>query len=71
MACLAFYVVGGEYTDTSFAELVRPSPVLGPFATYEEAFNAWRARAIATIDQAYARFQIVQSEEPPRVPVAE
>jgi hypothetical protein len=63
-----FYVVGGEYADTSFAEVVRAEPVLGPFATYQEAFVAWRARAVATIDQAYTRFQILRSDSPPHLP---
>ncbi len=62
---MPFFVVGGEYADTSFEELVRPAPVLGPFRTYEEAFVVWRGRAIATIDQAYARFQIVQADAAP------
>lgn len=64
---MPFYVVGGEYADTSFEELVHPEPVLGPFATYQDAFIAWRARAVATIDQAYARFQIVKADTRPPV----
>jgi hypothetical protein len=63
---VAYYVIGGEYTDTSFEELVRPEPVLGPFETYAQAYIVWRGRAMATIDQAYTRFDIVECEEPPR-----
>jgi len=58
---VAYYVVGGEYRDTTFRELVKPAPVTGPFDTYVEAYEAWRDRARATVDQAYARFQIVQT----------
>lgn len=58
---MAYYVVGGEYRDTTFQELVKPAPVTGPFETYVEAYEAWRDRARATVDQAYARFQIVQT----------
>lgn len=62
-AALAFYVVGGEYRDTTFRELAKPDTVLGPFDEYEDAYFAWRARAMATVDQAYTRYQIL--ENPP------
>lgn len=65
---MPFYVVGGEYADTSFEDLVRPEPALGPFATYQEALIAWRTRAMATVDAAYARYEIVESDEPPDIP---
>ena len=58
---MAYYVVGGEYRDTTFRELVKPAPVTGPFDSYVEAYEAWRARSRETVDQAYARFQIVQT----------
>ena len=62
---LSFYVVGGEYRDTTFRELVKPDQVVGPFDSYEDAYFAWRARAMTTIDQAYARYQIVETAPPP------
>lgn len=55
-----YWVVGGIYTDTSFAEL-EPGTAetrLGPFATYDEAKAVWRAKAMETVDEAYARFHI-------------
>jgi hypothetical protein len=58
---MAYYVVGGEYADTTFQKLVKPAPVLGPFEDYFQAYEAWRARAMETVDQAYARFQIVRT----------
>lgn len=58
---MAYYVVGGEYSDTTFRELVKPAPVAGPFEDYRAAYDAWRARSLEMIDQAYARFQIVQT----------
>ena len=64
---VAYYVVGGEYKDTTFRELVKPEPVSGPFDTYLEAYEAWRERARATVDQAYARFQIVQTMDAPAI----
>ena len=66
---MAYYVVGGEYEDTTFRRLVHPAPVAGPFDSYVQAYEAWRARAMATVDQAYARFQIVQTvDAPPPIP---
>lgn len=64
---MAYYVVGGEYRDTTFRELIKPAPVTGPFESYVEAYEAWRARARETVDQAYARFQIVQTMDAPPV----
>lgn len=60
---MAYYVVGGEYSDTTFRELVKPAPVAGPFEDYVTAYEAWRSRSLEMIDQAYARFQIVQTVE--------
>lgn len=56
---MSYYVSGGRYADTSFRVLLDPAPTLGPFATYDEAFDAWRERARATIDYAAVRYQIV------------
>lgn len=55
-----YWVVGGEYTDTSFSTLApgKKEVRLGPFDNYDEAKAVWRAKAMETIDEAYARFQI-------------
>ena len=38
-----FWVVGGEYTDTSFNELVSGSErVMGPYSDRDAALVAWR-----------------------------
>ena len=57
-----FWVVGGEYTDTSFTRLVpgKPEERHGPFATYRDAYEVWSARARATIDDATVRFRIIE-----------
>jgi hypothetical protein len=60
---MSYFVVGGEYRDTTFRELVRPDPVEGPFPDYESAFVHWRAKAMATIDVANVRYRIVQANE--------
>ena len=60
---MSYYVSGGRYADTSFRVLLDPAPTLGPFATYDEAFEAWRERARATIDYAAVRYQIVWRDD--------
>ena len=62
---MPYSVVGGEYRDTTFRELVKPEPVDGPYERYEDAFIAWRNHARATIDLATTRFQIVESVTAP------
>jgi hypothetical protein len=57
-----YWVVGGEYTDTSFRTIAsgKKEERLGPFSTYEDAHKVWAARAWATVDDAHARYQIVK-----------
>ncbi len=56
-----YWVVGAEYTDTSFKKLAPGAAEerLGPFTSYRAAYQAWQARARATIDDATVRFRIV------------
>lgn len=56
-----YWVVGGEFTDTSFRKLAPGAAEerLGPYASYRAAHEAWQARARATIDDACVRFRIV------------
>jgi hypothetical protein len=55
-----YWVVGGIYTDTNFATLAdgRPETRLGPFDDYDQARAVWRAKAMETVDDVYARFAI-------------
>ena len=55
-----FWVVGGEYADTSFTEIVSGGTEhrLGPFDAYDEAKAVWRAKAMETIDDAHVRYRI-------------
>ncbi len=60
-----FWVVGGEYTDTSFNELVSGSErVMGPYSDRDAALVAWRRVAEETRGDCYARFTV--AEEPAR-----
>lgn len=54
-----FYVVGGEYADTSFAEIANDAAEerYGPY-TESEARMVWRALTGKTVDNALARYRI-------------
>jgi hypothetical protein len=60
-----YWVIGGEYADTSFNRLAPGTREErhGPFASYEEAYEVWQARARATIDDALVRFRIVEESQ--------
>ena len=59
-----YFVVGGTYTDTSFSEIAGGGKAtrLGPFDSYDEAKAVWRAKAMETVDEAYARYSIEREE---------
>ncbi len=54
-----FYVVGGEYADTSFAEIANDAAEerYGPY-TESEARMVWRALTGKTVDNALVRYRI-------------
>jgi len=56
-----YWVVGAEYTDTSFRKLAPGAKEerLGPYSSYRAAHQVWQARARATIDDATVRYRIV------------
>ncbi|MDX1737585.1 MAG: DUF4170 domain-containing protein [Alphaproteobacteria bacterium] len=55
-----FFVVGGLYKDTTFSEMADGAKLarLGPYDNYDEAVAVWRAKAMETVDEAYAKFNI-------------
>jgi cobyrinic acid a,c-diamide synthase len=57
-----FYVVGGDYVDSGFHQLVEGTAEerLGPFADYDAAHDAWQKRAWETVDSCTKRFRIVE-----------
>lgn len=57
----AFWVVGGEYADATFAKIRADGKLetYGPFATYEAAHKEWHGRTMQTIDNALMRYRIV------------
>ena len=59
---MPYWVVGGEYTDTSFQTLA-PGKALeqhGPFESYKQAHDVWAGRAWATVDDCNSRFRVVE-----------
>lgn len=56
-----FWIVGGEYRDTSFRELVTGTQTLaGPYSHYEDALSQWKRLASATRADACSRYTIAQ-----------
>jgi hypothetical protein len=56
----SYWVVGGEYTDTSFTKIAGNGEEqrVGPFASYDEARRQWAARSMASVDNALVRYRI-------------
>jgi hypothetical protein len=60
MVAQRFWVVGGEYADTSFKVLTCDRPVItGPFESEEDAKAAWRECYSRESCSALTRFSIV------------
>lgn len=54
-----YWVVGGEYTDTSFTKAVGGVEArIGPFGSYDDAKAAWQQKAWETVDSANHRYRI-------------
>ena len=56
-----FWVVGGEYKDTRFSELMDGTQKMyGPFESYDKARANWQSQAEATRSNCHMRFTIAQ-----------
>jgi hypothetical protein len=61
-----FWVVGGDYRDSSFAALHAGGGELhGPFASYGDALACWRERTSVTRSRATTRFTVVATAPRP------
>jgi len=62
----AYYVVGGEYADTSFARIApdRTLETYGPY-TRPQALDFWRGITGRTVDSALTRYEILAEEQLP------
>lgn len=60
MANRLHLVFGGELIDPSKSEFkdVNDLHIVGIFPNYEEAYNAWKAEAQRTVDNAHMRYFI-------------
>ena len=62
-----YWVIGGEYRDLDFAELIEgTSQVEGPFNSYEAAHRVWRDRTVASKSEACRRYTIACHASDPR-----
>ena len=56
-----FYVIGGEFTDTSFESvLTRSNQIHGPFKTHDEALSKWRSLSFQETGNAQVRYEIAE-----------
>lgn len=56
-----FYVIGGEYADTTFEDLLtRTSTVKGPFDSREEAEKVWKEMSFKTTGSATAKYEVME-----------
>ena len=63
MTTKRFWIIGGEYADTSFRSLACASPtVAGPFESEAEAKAAWRGMYDRQPGSALTRFSIVHED---------
>ena len=60
MAQLLHLVFGGELKDPTTKEFrdVNEIDMVGIFPNYEAAYNAWKAKAQSTVDNAHVRYFI-------------
>lgn len=55
-----FWVVGGEYTDSRFEDIVEGTEkMFGPFPSRDDALQTWRRVADETRSLCLARFVVV------------
>ena len=61
-----FWVVGGEYADTSFTRFAKGAKEErhGPFPTYAAAYAAWQNASWRHVDQCTFRYRILEAGAP-------
>jgi len=60
----SFWVIGGEYTDTTFTKLIagKKKEKYGPFRTYDQAFAIWSEKSWKTFDDCFIRYKIIKKK---------
>ena len=63
-----YWVVGGEYSDTTFRAIIggRSEQRFGPFATAAEAEAEWSRQSWGFVDNCNVRFRIVEEAGEPK-----
>lgn len=62
---LLHLVIGGELEDisgTTFRDLSKID-LVGAYPTYDDAYQAWKSRAQATVDNAHMRYFIIHAHK--------
>jgi hypothetical protein len=62
---LLHLVIGGELADFEHVTFRDPSKIdfVGAYASYEEAVQAWRSKAQATVDNALMRYFVIHAHK--------
>ncbi len=62
---LLHLVIGGELVDVDTVEFRDLSKIdlVGAYASYQEAVDAWRAKAQSTVDNAHMRYFVIHAHK--------
>lgn len=62
---LLHLVIGGELVDLDTVEFRDLSKIdlVGAYASYQEAVDAWRAKAQSTVDNAHMRYFVIHAHK--------
>ena len=62
---LLHLVIGGELVDVDTVEFrdLNKIDLVGAYASYQEAVDAWRSKAQSTVDNAHMRYFIIHAHK--------
>lgn len=55
-----YYVIGGEYQDTTFKAPVGELEKYGPYSNVEEARAVWKDKSMSNIDNCMIRYLVIE-----------
>ena len=61
LALPMWYVIGGEYIDTTFTTLKDKEEKYGPFEDWQDACYVWRAKSWSNVDSCLTRYKIEEA----------
>ena len=62
MEKIEYYVVGGEYENTTFNTLVEKRQFYGPFYSWKDAYDEWKRLSMLRVDNCNVKYDIVEYE---------